>query len=110
MSLSRPIAYGFELFQPCSCQVYRRILVNQTDHVFVFERHDPRRDTCRLPDNVSVLTHGDAMLFLPLPHGLKIPALPVDAEVWIWFVAYVDPVICNTTVSTMQKAKSTTYG
>ena len=102
--------YGFELFQLRSCKIDRRVLVDQANHILVFKRHDPRSYTLRLLDYVSELAHWNTVLVLPLHHGLEVPALPIDAEVWIWLVSYVDPVVWNTKLSiTLLGERAKTY-
>ena len=70
-----------------------RLLIDQTHHVLVFLTHDPRRYTFRLANDIPKLAHQDAVLLLPLENGIEISTLPVDAEVRVWLIANVDPVM-----------------
>jgi hypothetical protein len=46
-----------------------------------------------LLNHIPELTHRDAIFFLPLQDGIEVSALSVNTEVWVWLVAYVDPVV-----------------
>ncbi len=82
-----------KLLQPRRRQIDRRILIDQPNHVLVLKRHDARCYALWLPNHITELTHRDAVFFLPLHDGLEVPALSVDAEVWVGLVADVDPVV-----------------
>lgn len=70
-----------------------RLVIDQTHHVLVLLTHDPRRYTFRLADDISELTHRDAILLLPLENGVEVSTLPIDAEIRVRLITNVDPIM-----------------
>lgn len=83
------------LRRPClvRCTLHVRLLIHKSNHVLVFLRHDSWCHAFRLANHIAELAHWNTVFLLPVQDSVEIPALAIDAEVGIWFITNINPVV-----------------
>lgn len=69
------------------------LVFDQSNHILILFAHYPGRHTLWLANDVSELTHGDAVLLLPVQDSVEVLALTIDAEIRVWLVTNIDPIM-----------------